>query len=221
MAEKTMAAASAVADSVATESAAADSATQGIAASEKQYGMVIDTTVCVGCQTCVVSCIVSHELTEGVQWGHMLSLDGEIPYQPTGTFPTPHLAFRPTLCNHCSNPACVAACPTGAMAKDPETGIVQPDQEVCIGCGACVTACPYEVPVIDPAISKSSKCTLCSDRVALGQVPFCVESCPANARYFGDLADPDSEVSKLVANGAEQWMPEAGTSPNVYYLVEE
>ncbi|MEE8715467.1 MAG: 4Fe-4S dicluster domain-containing protein [Coriobacteriales bacterium] len=194
-------------------SAASDSA------SASQYGMVIDTTVCVGCQTCVVSCIVAHELSEGVQWGHVLSLDGDVAYQPTGAFPNPRLAFRATLCNHCSNPACVAACPVGAMAKDPATGIVSVDQDECIGCGSCVEACPYEVPTLDPDTGKSSKCMLCASRVSAGQVPYCVESCPANARYFGDLADPGSQVSELVSAGAERWRPEEGTSPNVYYLM--
>ena len=111
-------------------------------ADNKRFGMVIDTTVCVGCQTCAVSCNVSHELPSDVLWSHVVSFDGNEVYQPTGTFPAPVLKFRPTLCNHCDNPACVAACPTGAMVKDPETGIVSPDAEVCIGCGSCVSACP-------------------------------------------------------------------------------
>ena len=149
---------------------------------------------------------------------HVVSFDGDEVYQPTGTFPAPVLKFRPTLCNHCDNPACVAACPTGAMAKDPETGIVSPDAEVCIGCGSCVNACPYGAPVINEETSTSTKCTFCKERSTKGQEPFCVAACPANARIFGDLNDPDSEVAKLVAAGAEPWQPEAGTEPCVFYI---
>lgn len=187
-------------------------------ADNKRFGMVIDTTVCVGCQTCVVGCNVSHELPCNVLWSHVESFDGAEVYQPTGTFPTPVLKFRPTLCNHCDNPACVAACPTGAMAKDPETGIVSPDQEVCIGCGACVDACPYGAPSINEETGKSSKCTFCMERSARGDEPFCVAACPANARIFGDLNDPESDVAKLVAAGAQQWQPENGTEPCVFYV---
>lgn len=187
-------------------------------ADNKRFGMVIDTTVCVGCQTCAVSCNVSHELPSDVLWSHVVSFDGDEVYQPTGTFPAPVLKFRPTLCNHCDNPACVAACPTGAMAKDPETGIVSPDPEVCIGCGSCVAACPYGAPVINEETSTSTKCTFCKERSSKGQEPFCVAACPANARIFGDLNDPDSEVAKLVAAGAQPWQPEAGTEPCVFYI---
>lgn len=184
-----------------------------------RYAMVVDTGVCVGCQTCVVSCAVSHELPQGMQWAHMLSLDGEILYQPTGVFPAPVLRFRPTLCNHCSEPACAAACPVGAMKTDEQTGIVWPDPDECIGCGACVSACPYQIPQIDDSLGVSRKCTFCRERVLKGHEPYCVASCPANARVFGDLSDPASEVAALVAAGAEPWMPEEGTQPNVYYVV--
>ena len=93
-------------------------------ANSKRYGMVIDTKHCVGCQTCTVSCKISNEVPGTAQWNHLESLDGEVLYQSTGTFPKSRLAFRPMLCNHCENPACVANCPSGAMRQDPETGIV-------------------------------------------------------------------------------------------------
>lgn len=90
--------------------------------SEKQYGMVINTTRCFGCQTCVVICKVNNLVGGDAYWSRLESLDGEVPYQATGTFPNVRMSFRPVQCNHCTDPACVAACPTGAMAKDPETG---------------------------------------------------------------------------------------------------
>lgn len=188
-------------------------------ASTVQYGMVVDTSRCMGCQTCVVSCKVDNQTPEGVYWGHVLSLDGEVPYQPTGTFPNVRMAFRPTLCNHCANPACVESCPTGAMHKREEDGVVVSDSDVCIGCGTCVQACPYEVPQIDKAASVSSKCTLCYDRVAYGEEPWCVAACPGKARIFGDLNDPASEVARYIADkGAKVWHDEFGTVPSVYYV---
>lgn len=184
-----------------------------------RYGMVIDTRHCVGCQTCTVSCKISNEVPGNAQWNHMESLDGDVLYQSTGTFPATTLAFRPMLCNHCEDPACAHNCPTGAMHKDEETGVVLVDQGVCIGCGYCKWTCPYGAPSMDDVNHVMSKCTFCIDRVKEGIEPFCVASCPANARIFGDLNDPESEVSKLLrANHGQQYKPEAGTSPNVYYI---
>lgn len=185
----------------------------------KRYGMAIDTKNCVGCQTCTVSCKISNEVPGTAHWNHLESLNSDELYVPAGTFPKPTLAFRPMLCNHCDDPACTKACPTGAMHKDEETGIVSVDQDVCIGCGYCAWVCPYGAPSMDDEHHVMSKCNFCADRVAQGIEPFCVASCPANARIFGDLDDPHSEVTELVhkLNG-QQYQPEAGTSPCVFYV---
>ena len=185
----------------------------------KQYGMVIDTTRCMGCQTCVVSCKVSNAIPGDLYWGRVVSNDGDTVYRPTGTFPNVRLSFRPELCNHCSNPACVAACPTGAMAKDEATGVVSVDAEVCIGCGACAEACPYQMPQIDEEAGKSTKCNLCVERLEAGLLPWCVQACPGEARIVGDLNDPESEVSKYLAEkAAEPLFADFGTEPNVYVV---
>lgn len=187
--------------------------------SDKQYGMVIDTKRCFGCQTCTVSCKVCNEVVDDLYLSRVESLDGTRIYQATGTFPSCRLAFRPLLCNHCEAPACVANCPTGAMAKDEATGIVTSDPDVCIGCGTCVASCPYDMPVIDEKTARSIKCNFCAPRIENGEEPYCVESCPGRARFFGDLNDPDSAVSKLIAEGnAIQYLPEEGTEPSVWYL---
>lgn len=188
-------------------------------AETKRFGMVIDTKHCVGCQTCTVSCKISNEVPGTAHWNHMESLDGDVLYQSTGTFPHPTLAFRPMLCNHCDDPACVNNCPSGAMHKEAATGIVLVNQDVCIACGYCDWVCPYGAPSMDDVNHVMSKCTFCAERVAEGIEPFCVASCPANARIFGDLNDPESEVSKLIhAEHGEQYLPQAGTSPCVFYI---
>jgi DMSO reductase iron-sulfur subunit len=187
--------------------------------SEKiQYGMVIDTTRCMGCQTCVVTCKVSHQTPKGVYWCKVKTEGSGVMYRGTGKFPSPELTFLPQLCNHCENPACVANCPTGAMHKR-EDGIVEVDQDVCIGCQYCYWNCPYGAPVFDTAKKTISKCNLCAERLEEGELPYCVESCPAEARHIGIISDPSSEISKLIAaKDAKPLRPEYGTKPSVYYI---
>lgn len=184
-----------------------------------RYGMIIDTKNCVGCQTCTVSCKISNEVPGSAHWNHLESLNSEVLYQPAGTYPNPTLAFRPMLCNHCDDPACAAHCPTRAMHKDETTGIVSVDQDLCIGCGYCAWVCPYGAPSMDDVDHVMSKCDFCVSRTTEGVEPYCVASCPANARIFGDLNDSESEASKALQGGnAYPYKPEAGTSPCVFYL---
>lgn len=188
--------------------------------SDTQFGMVIDLRGCMGCQTCVVGCKTSNEFTGEGFWNHVLDYsDGEVYMATSGDAPA--MKFRPTLCNHCESPVCVTNCPTGAMHKSEETGIVSVDQDICIGCGTCEKSCPYGAPVIDSENMVSTKCNLCAGRtVEGGKDPYCVAACPARVRTFGDLSDPNSEVSKLISeNDAQQYLPENGTNPSVYYIL--
>lgn len=185
----------------------------------KQYGMVIDTTRCMGCQTCVVSCKISNQVPGDVYWSRVVSNNSDAFDRPAGVFPDVKLSYRPELCNHCSNPACVAACPTGAMHKREEDGVVLVDDEVCIGCGTCVSTCPYQMPKLDEEKGVSTKCTMCYDRLNAGLEPWCVQACPAEARIVGDLNDPESEVALYIAEkGAVPLFEEYGTEPNVYVV---
>ncbi|MEF9925739.1 MAG: 4Fe-4S dicluster domain-containing protein, partial [Raoultibacter sp.] len=157
-----------------------------------------------------------------------------------GTYGHATKSYLTLSCQHCENPACVKVCPVGATYKDPETGIVRQDYDKCIGCRMCMAACPYtgvrsfnwEEPKYSvpfsvgdasiPAHQKHvvEKCTLCNHRLAKGEQPACVLACPAYARFFGDLNDPNSEVSKLIRDREyKQLLPERGTNPSVYYLV--
>ena len=175
-------------------------------------GFYVDLASCIGCKTCQVACKDRRDIqVAGPRLRRVDTFD-------CGTYPEVAMFHLNLSCNHCESPACVANCPTGAMYKD-DDGTVQHDDEACIGCQTCVNSCPYEVPQIDEEAGVSSKCTLCFDRLDNDHRPWCVQACPAEARIVGDLNDPESEVSKYIAEkGAQPYMPENGTTPSVYYV---
>ena len=207
----------------------------------KRYGIVVDTKRCVGCNSCSMACKQENNLPNGVWWNRVLTEGGEDLDTPEGAYPNLSRNYIVLQCQHCENPACAKVCPVGATYKDPETGVVRQDYDKCIGCRMCMAACPYtgvrsfnwEEPqyYVDFAIGNASvpihqkhtveKCTMCWHRLAQGEEPACCgDVCLARARTFGDLNDPDSEVSRLLASrDYVQLLPEMGTEPNVYYLV--
>jgi sulfite dehydrogenase (quinone) subunit SoeB len=131
----------------------------------------------------------------------------------------------PRSCLHCETPDCVTVCPTGASYKRAEDGIVLVDEDKCIGCKLCSWACPYGAREYSEVRGTMQKCTLCVDRIynesfeEYDRQPACVMACPTRARHFGDLGDPDSKVSKLVAErGGYDLMPEMGYKPVNKYL---
>jgi len=143
----------------------------------------------------------------------------------SGAASSPLTLHFPRSCLHCENAACVTVCPTGASYKRAEDGIVLVDESKCIGCKLCSWACPYGAREYDAVEGVMKKCTLCVDRIynehldEAERVPACVQACPTRARHFGDLGDPDSAVSKLVAEreGVEL-LPELGYRPVNRYL---
>lgn len=186
--------------------------------STKRYAMLIDTTRCVGCQTCVVACKINYQVPGDASWCRVETIGSKEMYRPTGRFPRPVLAFRALLCNHCDEPPCVEKCPTGAMHTN-ENGIVSIYRDVCIGCGICKRSCPYDAPRLDEQAKKMGKCTFCMERIGSGEKPYCVEACPAEARLFGDISEPNSEISRrIAAKRAKPLMPQHGTKPSVYYV---
>jgi Fe-S-cluster-containing dehydrogenase component len=135
---------------------------------------------------------------------------------PVGTFPDLSMDFLPRLCNHCAEPPCRDACPTGAITQT-ATGIVTINHEECTGCGDCEAACPYGAINIGEN-GLAEKCHFCRHRVDEGLEPFCVICCEGQAMHFGDLDDPESEVSRLIKERAAfTLLPEEGTRPSVYY----
>jgi Fe-S-cluster-containing dehydrogenase component len=173
--------------------------------------MAIDTRKCVGCMDCVVACQTEH----GVPHGYCRDW---IAYETTGTFPTPRMEIRSERCNHCDEPPCVTCCPTGASHVDAFGAIVLVAHEQCIGCKACLASCPYDARFVHPE-GYADKCTLCVHRVKGGLDPACVAVCPTHCMHFGDLDDPNSEVSRLLAaRRSHPLLPAAGTKPRIWYL---
>ena len=173
--------------------------------------MVIDLTRCVGCQSCTVSCKFENHAPKG--FFRTWVSDHEI-----GRYPNTRREFLPQLCNQCDNPACVPVCPVKATWKD-DNGVVVIDKSKCVGCGACVKACPYGARFLEPIKKKADKCDFCFRRIEQGLQPACVETCVGGARIFGDLADPASQVSQLAASkNAKVLNPGSGTRPQVFYI---
>ncbi|MEO8557452.1 MAG: 4Fe-4S dicluster domain-containing protein [Rhodospirillales bacterium] len=199
----------------------------------RQMGLVIDLDTCVGCHACAVNC---KEWNTGGTAGPLSDFDpygadaagvwfNRIHSFEAGDGEMSRTVHFPKSCLHCAEPACVTVCPTGASYKRAEDGIVLVNPDTCIGCKLCSWACPYGAREYDYDEGIMKKCTLCIDRIynenleEIDRVPACVATCPASARHFGDLADPHSDVSKLVAErGGFDLMPELGYQPTNKYL---
>lgn len=209
-----------------------------------RWAMVVDLRRCVGCQTCTAACKLANATPPGVQWRRVLDME-------VGEYPEVRRAFVPVGCMHCDDPPCMSVCPSTATRKRAD-GIVTIDYELCIGCGYCAVACPYQArfktdrasfaygdrPTDTEAkrfdegrLGVATKCTFCVDRIDAGAqqgltpgvdpeaTPACVNSCIAGALHFGDIDDPNSNVSRLVGENVHFRMhEELGTGPRMYYL---
>lgn len=201
-----------------------------------RLGMVIDLKRCVGCQACTVGCKAENGNPPGVMYTKVLD-------QVSGEYPKVRKQFVPVLCNHCKDAPCQRVCPTGATFKR-EDGLVLVDHDKCFGCRACYVACPYnnriflrrgrvtegyygktmtpyeKVKYAEHQDGIVEKCKFCSHRIDAGlKTTSCVQTCPAGARIFGDLDDPNSEVSRLIrSRDGRQPLSEDNTDPSVYYL---
>jgi Fe-S-cluster-containing dehydrogenase component/formate-dependent nitrite reductase membrane component NrfD len=175
------------------------------------YGFAIDLRKCIGCHACTIACKAEHQIPIGVNRCWVKTVE-------QGTFPATRRLFFPVLCNQCSDAPCVTICPTRALFKRTD-GIVDLDGDVCIGCRACMVACPYDQLFIDPNTRTAEKCNFCANRVENGLLPACVSVCPTECRIFGDLDDETSEVARIAARQTKSVRkPEKGTVPKVFYL---
>lgn len=173
----------------------------------EKYVMLIDLASCSGCHACSVACKAEHRAPVG-QTRH------RVQYVEAGAYPSVQRTFVPTLCQHCTDAPCLSSCAVEAITRT-ESGAVVIDQELCIGSGACVEACPYGAIYLNPEDETAYKCDFCQDRLADGEQPACVATCPTDAIRFG--SEDDRELAELLQAGEYgRWEPEK-TGPRVWY----
>ena len=181
----------------------------------KKYGWFVDTRRCFGCHGCEVSCKAENDVPLG-------NFIRQTFYKDVGEYPKVARMFLPMACQHCEDAPCIKACPCGALHKE-SGGTVAVDYNTCCGHGTCVDVCPYGAIYMDPVAKQAVKCHNCYHRTEQGMEPACVPTCPSEALYFGDLNDPESKVSRAMAEAAEsdgelsQLREEKGTKPRMWF----
>jgi tetrathionate reductase subunit B len=199
------------------------------------FGFLVDTEKCIGAGKCLEACRVENNVPEGQhrtwveRYVHFKDgtvqvdlvpengyAESEVPAIDADTVERAY--FVPKLCNHCEDAPCNQVCPTHAALTSPE-GVELVDPDLCIGCGYCVQACPYGVRFINHETGNADKCTWCYHRIMKDKQPACVEACPVDARAFGRLDDPQSEINQRLAKVPNHVLKEhLGTHPKLYYL---
>ncbi len=182
-----------------------------------QLAMVVDLDRCIGCRGgCQVACKTEHEIALGPSRSKFYTMG------PVGRFPDIEMYFMPVMCQQCENPSCTEVCPTGACYKDEEDGVVYIDEELCIACQSCRRACPYECNLMNHELHIMDKCNLCVERRDDRLPPACVRNCAGGALQVGDIADPNSEVSRLLEANKEHvytLKDEGGNSPSGRFIL--
>lgn len=175
-----------------------------------RLGFLLDSDSCIGCHACTVACKSEHDVPLGVNrtW---------VKYIETGTFPDVSRKFNVMRCNQCDDAPCMTICPTSALFRA-DNGVVDFQDDNCIGCKSCMNACPYDALYINPETNTAHKCNMCNHRLEVGLEPSCQVVCPTEAIKIGDLDDPSSEISRIIArDDVAVRAPEQNTKPKVYY----
>ncbi|MEM7326241.1 MAG: 4Fe-4S dicluster domain-containing protein [Actinomycetota bacterium] len=175
-----------------------------------RLGFLLDSDNCIGCHACTVACKSEHDVPLGVNrtW---------VKYIETGTFPDVARKFNVMRCNQCDDAPCMTICPTSALYRA-DNGVVDFQDDDCIGCKSCMNACPYDALYINPETNTAHKCNMCNHRIEVGLEPSCQIVCPTEAIKIGDLDDPTSEISRIIArDDVAVRAPEQNTKPKVYY----
>lgn len=175
-----------------------------------KWAKVIDQTRCIGCHACTTACKSENLVPLSVTRTYVKHVD-------VGVFPQARRAHQVTRCNQCAHAPCVTACPTTAMFKRAD-GIVDFDKSICIGCKACIAACPYDAIFINPEDHSAEKCNFCAHRIDIGLEPACVVVCPTQAILIGDMNDTASYVSQIInREPVAVRRPEKETLPKLFY----
>ncbi len=175
-----------------------------------RLGFLLDSDSCIGCHACTVACKSEHDIPLGVNrtW---------VKYIETGEFPDASRHFSVMRCNHCDDAPCMTICPTSALFRA-DNGVVDFNDDICIGCKGCMNACPYDAIYINPETNTANKCNFCNHRVEVGLEPSCVVVCPTHAIKVVDFDDPDNEARKIIAReDVAVRAPEQNTNPKVFY----
>lgn len=187
---------------------------------QEEVAKLIDTTKCIGCKACQVACSEWNELRDEVGHNHGTYDNPQDLSAETWTLMrfTEHentagnleWLIRKDGCMHCADPGCLKACPSPGAIVKLANGIVDFNQDHCIGCGYCITGCPFDVPRISQKDHKAYKCTLCSDRVAVGLEPACVKTCPTGAIVFGSKEDMKEHAAERIVDLKSRGFEHAG-----------
>ena len=180
----------------------------------KQYALWIDLEYCVGCSACTIACKSENNTPVGVDFNRVIEIE-EGEFRDPKRAPAARVYFVPMPCMHCGKPACLAACPVGAITKREEDGIVLINKDRCIGCRYCAWACPYGAPQYNAEARVMEKCTLCVHRVSEGILPACVSSCISRTRFFGEVNEITTLIREKRARRA--MIGDGGTQPSSVY----
>ena len=178
--------------------------------------LVINVDRCIGCYSCEIACKMENDINLGERWNKLLQVE------PFGDYPDVYTYWISFQCQQCENAPCVHVCPTGASYRDADTDMVLVDKEKCIGCRYCMMACPYGVRCWNEEQRVVEKCTLCNHLTSAGEKPACVKNCCGTARFYGDMDDPDSDVSQELAKYDDECihhLPDVGNTPLTCYIL--